>query len=84
MVFTLRDSYQRAKLFPGCDIQVVAASGDQCTLTQLAADIIASAALGSPFAVTIAGAVAYIDANDKSKTPYSAMQTAIHGLCDPP
>lgn len=75
--FNTRDAVERQKFFPGCDFvaNLNAVSGK--SLSDCAVIVAASAALGSPFAYVISGNKLYIDATDKTKSPYSALQTAV-------
>lgn len=72
-----RDTIERTKYLPGCDIYCELNGSSTKTLTQCAAIIAASVALGSPFAYVIVGNKVFVDATDKTKTPYAALQTAV-------
>lgn len=77
----LRTTGERDLTMPGSDVRVQPAVGDSCTLDALYSAVSGSAALGSPFRCTIAGGIVYIDPTDKSKSPYTALQTSLNGAC---
>lgn len=75
--YNTRSVVEMSKYMPGCDIYLELTPTSAKTLNQCAAVIFASAALGAPFAYVIQGQRIFIDATDKTKIPYAALQTAI-------
>jgi hypothetical protein len=75
--YNTRTPLEMGKFMPGCDIYLELTATSVKTLNQCAGIIFASAALGAPFAYVIVGQRIYIDATDKTKLPYSALQIAI-------
>jgi hypothetical protein len=75
--YNTRPRVEMSESMPGCDIYLELTATSAKTLNQCAAVIFASAALGAPFAYVIQGQRIYIDATDKTKLPYAALQTAI-------
>ena len=68
---------EMAAFMPGCDAVVSLNSSAGKTLDALMVIALGSAALGAPFAYVIQGQRIFIDATDKTKIPYAALQTAI-------
>lgn len=75
--YNTRPAVEMSKFMPGCDIYLELTPTSAKTLNQCAGIIAASAALGAPFAYVIQGQRIFIDATDKTKLPYSALQIAI-------
>ena len=75
--FNTRLLSEMAGYMPGCDViaSLNAASGK--TLNEAMVIAVASAALGSPFRCVISDGKIWIDATDKTKTPYAALLTAM-------
>lgn len=75
--FNTRDAVERQKYFPGCDFVANLNSVAGKSLSDCATIVANSVALGSPFAYVIAGNMLYIDATDKTKSPYVALQAVV-------
>jgi hypothetical protein len=75
--FNTRDTVERSKYLPGCDIVASLNATSGKSISDAAAIVASSVALGAPFAYVIVGNKLWIDATDKTKTPYSALQTAV-------